>query len=396
MSTTSADRTDRQAGDVGLLGEIERWRHAEPEALRLARLVTDEVRRTGRHHLADGLLGALDALHRRYRGRDAFLDAFLDAVLARRRDRFRNQTYLALPLVELVRADLGVDAEHMSALLMADVLRYERRSTQLDDRTRDTRVRHAAHFVAAVRPVLGLNWLPGDRADAVVEQWFGLTALPVSIEHDEYFFIRALQAHEMVFTTLTDELRAATQALRLGYLTTATARVRRAVDVFDRAAMLFRLVATMRPAAFHAFRQYTEGTSAIQSEAYKRFELACGTPSAQRLFSEAFDNVPVVRAEAPGLDNFSRAWQDLRARGPAAAELTRAVEQLEAGHQRWKTTHYSLAAAMLGSAHGSGYTEGVPYLRRCLENRLFDLDAAAPGGEPCCQPGCSRVTCPVH
>ncbi|WP_219414605.1 tryptophan 2,3-dioxygenase family protein [Pseudonocardia nigra] len=341
----------------------------EIAALRLARLVTGEVRRTGRHHLADGVLAALDTLHRRHRGRDGFLDAFLDAVLARRRDRFRNQTYLALPLVELVRADLGVDPERMAALLMADVVRHERRATGLDARTRDIRIRHATRFVAATDPALDVDRLPGG--------WFGLTALPVSLEHDEYFFIRALQAHEMVFTTLTDEMRAATRALRLGDLAAATARVRRAVDVFDRAAMLFRLVATMRPAAFHAFRQYTEGASAIQSEAYKRFELACGTPTAQRLVSEAFDNVPAVRAEAPGLDNFSRAWQDLGARGPAAAELTRAVEQLEAAHQRWKTTHHSLAAAMLGSAHGSGHTEGVPYLRRCLENRLFDLGPVA-------------------
>lgn len=160
----------------------------------------------------------------------------------------------------------------------------------------------------------------------------------MSLEHDEYFFVRALQAHEMVFTTLTEELGTATQALRRGDVATATARVRRGVAVFDRAAMLFRLVATMRPAAFHAFRQYTEGASAIQSEAYKRFELACGTPTAQRLCSEAFDNVPAVRAEAPGLDNFSRAWHDVGRHGPAAAELARTVAQLEAGHQRGCST----------------------------------------------------------
>ena len=369
MSTTSAVRTEQQTGDVRLLAEIERWRHAEPEALRLARLVAGEVRRTGRHHLGDGLLVALDALHRRHRGRDAFLDAFLDAVLARFRDRFRNQSYLALPLVELVRAELGVDAERMSGLLMADVVRHERRATGLDARTRDTRIRHATRFVAAVHPLLDVEQLPGG--------WFALTALPVSLEHDEYFFIRALQAHEMVFTTLTEELRTATRALRLGDVTTATARVRRSVAVFDRAAMLFRLVATMHPAAFHAFRKDTEGASAIQSEAYKRFELACGTPTPQRLRSEAFDNVPAVRAEAPGLDNFSRAWHETGRQGPAAAELARTVAQLEACHQRWKTSHHSLAAALLGSAHGSGYTEGVPYLRRCLENRLFDLAEAA-------------------
>ncbi len=310
--------------------------------LALARLVTEQVRRFGRHHLDGGLLATLEALHTRRHGRDAFLDAFLDAVLARRRDRFRNQTYLALQLLELVRADLGVDPERMSALLMADIVRHERlpeNAGQLDARTRDTRIRHATRFVAAVDPGLDVDVLQGE--------WFALTALPVSLEHDEYFFIRALQAHEMVFMTLTDELRAATQALRHGEIGTATAHVARARVVFERAAMLFRLVATMRPAAFHAFRQYTEGASAIQSESYKRFELACGTPTAERLVSEAFDNVPAVRAEAPRLDNFTRAWHDLD-RGPEAGALAGAVEQLEGSHQRWKQTHHALAASILG------------------------------------------------
>jgi tryptophan 2,3-dioxygenase len=51
--------------------------------------------------------------------------------------------------------------------------------------------------------------------------------------------------------------------------------------------------------------------------------------------------------------------------------LDAAVVELERRHQRWKTTHFRLAARMLGDAAGSGYTAGVPYLRQCLENRLF-------------------------
>jgi tryptophan 2,3-dioxygenase len=50
---------------------------------------------------------------------------------------------------------------------------------------------------------------------------------------------------------------------------------------------------------------------------------------------------------------------------------TPALTKLEGGHQRWKATHHSLAARMLGEAQGSGYTAGVPYLRKCLDNRLF-------------------------
>lgn len=359
-----------------LAGEIDRWRREGHDPLRLARLVGAQVERVGRHHLDHGLLTTLDALYRRHHGRNVALDAFLDAVLARRHDRFRNQTYLALPLLELVRADLGVDAELMSALLMADVVRHERRpehASRLDARTRDTRIRHAGRFVATVDPALDLRWLPGP--------WFALTALPVSREDDEYPFIRALQAHEMVFLTLTDELRAATRALRERDLPTATAHVDRAGTVLERAAMLFGLVATMRPAAFHGFRRYTAGASAFRSEAYERFELACGRPTAQRVGSEAFENMPGMRDEGASQDCFSDAWRDLGVGGPAAGALLEAVGELESGHQRWRTTHHAPAASMLGGAHGSGHPEGVPYLRGCLDNRLFDLrgaDAARP------------------
>lgn len=358
------------APTFALADEIDRFRRAGATAdgLALAQGVGYHVLCHGRHRLGDPLLTALDAIRRGHGGRDLFLDAYLDAVLARRRLRFRNQSYLALPLLELVRADLGIDHERMSALLMADVVRHELRPSRpsgLDHRTRETRARHAARFVVDVDPALDFRWRPGP--------WFALTVLPVSPEHDEYFFIRSLQAHEMVFTTLTEHVRGATEALRDGDVAAATAGLHHATRVFGRAAMLFRLVATMRRSAFQAFRQHTDGASAIQSEAYKRFELACGRPTTARMESEAFDNVPEVRAEASSADSFTQAWHDVG--DPDSAELVHAVERLEAVHQRWKTTHHALAASMLGDAHGSGYTEGVPYLHGCLDNRLFGLRA---------------------
>jgi len=332
------------------------------QARHLAAIITHRIREIGRHHLGKDLLDALADLHRT-RG-DRHLHAFLDAVLARHQDRFRNQPYLALELVELVRTDLAVGADEMSALLMADVVRHEQRDvTALEPRVRSTRIRHALRFVESADPTVDLDEEP--------EGWFALTVLPVSLVHDEYFFIRALQAHEMVFTTLTDVMQAATRALRRHDVRGATSHLVRAEAGMERAAMLFRTVATMRPADFHAFREYTGGASAIQSESYKRFELTCGMPTLARLSSEAFDNVPGVRAEAPRIDSFTAAWQQVHPQGRDAIELGHAVEALELSHQRWKTTHHSLASAMLGDAHGSGYTEGVPYLRRCLGNRLF-------------------------
>ncbi|WP_084960505.1 hypothetical protein [Thermoactinospora rubra] len=101
----------------------------------------------------------------------------------------------------------------------------------------------------------------------------------------------------MVFTTIVSELRAAIGALRDGDPETCAARVDRAVAVFERAASLFRMVATMRPAQFAGFRQFTDGASAIRSEQYKRFELLCDPPPAARLRSAAFTSVPAVRSE---------------------------------------------------------------------------------------------------
>jgi tryptophan 2,3-dioxygenase len=366
--------------DQELTDEVDRWLRAAPGAagldgLRLARLVTRQVRVYGRHFLADSLLDALVSIQRRHRGRDRYLDAYLDSVLARRQDRFRNQTYLALPLLDLILTDpdSDLDPEQLSAILITDIVRHESRPGSLaatGPATNRKRTQHAGRIVAAIDP----QECPMPPKTAAGE-WLALTVLPVSTVHDEYFFIRALQTHEMVFTTLTRELRAATRALRRGQVAAAEARVRRANEVFARAAMLFRMVATMRPEDFHAFRVYTDGASAIQSEAYKRFELACGRPSAARLASDAFTNVPAVRAEAGRADNLVQAYLDLRRRGRIAGsaypELEAAIGDLEASHQRWKTTHHGLAAKMLGEARGSGYTAGVPYLRKCLDNRLF-------------------------
>ncbi|MDD7939056.1 tryptophan 2,3-dioxygenase family protein [Actinomycetospora lutea] len=335
------------------------------EGLALARLVTGEIRRIGRHALPDTVLDALAEIADQHRGRDPFLDAFLDAVLARHRDRFRNAGYLALPLLEEILRDTALTAERLSALLLADVVRHENRHPgAVDPALRRKRIRQAMRFVGTVERS------PADDAPpprTLAGDWLELTVLPVSTEHDEYFFIRALQAHELVFTTLTGLVRSATDAVRAGRHDEATALLRRASSVFERASLLFRLVATMRPAAFHAFRRFTEGASAIQSESYKRFELACGEPGPARLDSEAFAGVPAVRAEAGHHDNLARALAD----GPRSQVLDAAAADLEQAHQRWKTTHHGLAARMLGDATGSGYTAGVPYLAACRENRLM-------------------------
>jgi tryptophan 2,3-dioxygenase len=346
------------------------------DGLALARRVTARIRAAGSAALTADLLDELAAV----RDGDAgpYLRAFLDSVLARRDGRFVNRRYLALPVLELVLGDAetGLDPDRLAAVLMADVIRHELRSAGGPDAPAPDvlrkRVRHARRFVGhclgeaaePACPVDGLPDVPGTRAAA----WIDLTVPRVSTRHDEHFFVRALQCHELTFTVLAGDVRAATAALRAGAVDRAAARLEHAGTVFERASLLFRIVATMSVDAFADFRTHTDGASAIQSDQYKRFEVACGRPTRERLGSMAFDGVPTVRAEAlAGDDDLSRAYLETR----SDARLDAAIGRLEAAHQRWKATHRSLAARMLGDRPGSGYSSGVPYLGECLRNRLF-------------------------
>lgn len=384
--------------DQPIIDAIDRWREGEtPDSLKLAKLISGHICAVGKHVLSVPILTRLTEIRRQHGARDPFLDAFLDGVLDKFEGRYYNRTYLALPLLERICDDprSGLDPERMSALLMADVVRFETAAPAAEESTSDRpdpatlrkRVTHALRFVASWRDADGndvgrdldlaevLETLPSLPATPAGD-WFDVTVHPVYVAHDEYFFMRALQAHEMVFTTLAADLRAATTSLRGGRFEDAVSSLEHANKVFARAAMLFRLVATMRPDHFHAFREFTQGASAIQSEQYKRFEIACGAPSAERLRSDAFTNVPAVQGDAmAGHDDISGAYLDARRDGMFTPEewdvLDAALTKLEGGHQRWKATHHSLAARMLGEARGSGDTAGVPYLRKCLDNRLF-------------------------
>jgi tryptophan 2,3-dioxygenase len=202
------------------------------------------------------------------------------------------------------------------------------------------------------------------------------SVLPVDVLHDEYLFIRILQASEATFVTLADHLGSAIQGIRTRGADSARAAVIAASQCMAQGGRLFSILATMSADSFRRFRQFTEGASAIQSEHYKRFELLCGVPSTQRLASAAFSNVPPVQDEARGdPQTLTRAYSDARSQGWfGAAEwesIDGALDELERAHQRWKTTHFRIAGKMLGDAPGSGYTAGVPYLRELLDNRLF-------------------------
>ena len=420
MEASCALELSREEAERRLADELRRWLAPDAvttalDALVLARLVTHEVRCTGVHSMDAELVADLVAVRDRHRGRDHELDAFLDCILSKHDGRYWNRTYLCLPVLEtLIDEPTDPLRPHtLAALLAADIVRFElcasRRNKEVsplgrpDGRTLRTRVRHAMRFLSAslgvdaATEVLAdvahepesalsdlLAHLPQPPAHWVAE-WIEVTAQPVSTVHDEYFFLRALQSHELTYGMAADRISAAETALRDGWVDAAVTLIDDATSLVARGASLFRMIATMRREAFHTFRDFTQGASAIQSEAYKRFEARCGTPPDVRYSSPAFESVPTVKTEV-STDGVALVdvWLEADARrpgDPGVARVGASMAALETAHRRWKRAHLTVATRMLGDARGTGYTAGVPYLRSWVDHRLFWKAPALAGAD---------------
>ncbi|MEV4665545.1 tryptophan 2,3-dioxygenase family protein [Micromonospora echinofusca] len=276
-------------------------------------------------------------------------------------------------LVRLVADALAFEAAAASEA--TDLLPEDRPGREVVAKRHRLGVRAAAPALARLglagaahhpEPAAVLRALAADRAPAG-EPALWLSMLPVYVSHDEYLFIRVLQAYECLFAGLVDELRATIAALATGRARAAADRLAYGCQLLTAAGPLFSLLATMQPAAFRTFRQYTEGASAIQSRSYKLMESLCRTPEAARLESPAYQQVPEVRdrvhAGQPSVDEAFRAAVRAGLLTGADVDLVaRAMGAFAAAVLQWRRTHHRLATRMLGPRPGTGYTEGTPYL----------------------------------
>lgn len=362
-------------------------------------------RETGKHFVSESVLAALGAIRAtlpdnpRSTADRRQLDAFLTVALDKWDSAHTYPTYIGLGLLGLTPDADGRtgrrERDEWLRLLLADMYAFEHgalaRTHDWLPRARpdDALVAKRSHLlVTALSNVLGrdLGASPGAESDATAEllasasaarrRALDLSMQPVYVLHDEHLFLRVLQSFEVTFAAMAAEIRDAVGAVRAGRADRAAAAVGCCADTLSSARPLFSLLATMRVESFREFRAYTVGASAIQSGNYKTFEALCGAPAPARLSSPAFDAVPQVRDRIRrDLDDLTSAVVDAVGRGVLdAAGLARvyaAVAELERVHQRWKQTHWKLAARMIGEEVGTGYTVGVPYLRSVIDNRLF-------------------------
>ncbi|GAA4729990.1 tryptophan 2,3-dioxygenase family protein [Phytohabitans rumicis] len=328
------------------------------------------------------------------------LRRFLDIALDKFDHRYDYRTYIAVDLLPLPALDQpGPDAaialrdrDRVVSRLLGDALRFELAAA---DKTTDMlpRMRPDPQLVTtrtqagirALAPILSRLGRTGplrghSPASAVRLIWsaidadlqagerldLALTMLPVDLLHDEYLFIRVLQAWEATFALLALDLSAAVTALRIGNAEQAAQRLDAASTVLRESLALNSLIKTMQPSAFHSFRTYTEGASAIQSPRYKLVESLCRRPDEARLDSVAYRSVPDVRKRVlAGHATLDEAYHHY---GSALADdanrrITRAMAGFAAASLQWRRAHHRLAVRYLGDQRGTGDTAGPEYLR---------------------------------
>ena len=386
--------------DQPIIDAIDRWSAGDaPDSLTLAKLVSDHIRAVGKHFLSVPILTRLTEIRRQHGARDPFLDAFLDGVLDKFEGRYYNRTYLALPLLERICDDplSGLDPERMSALLMADIVRFETAaaadestSDRPDPATSRKRITHALRFVASCRDADGddagrdldlaevLETLPALPATPAGE-WFDMTVQPVYVAHDEYFFMRSCRPTRWSSRRSPADCARRRRALRGGRFAGRGVRAwsmrpplrrgRRCCSGWSPrcARSISQPSGSSRRAPVRSSPSSTSGSRSPCGDRARR------TAASRRRSRTCPRCRP--RRRWPATTISPSAYLDARRDGTFTADewdvLDAALNKLEGGHQRWKATHHSLAARMLGEAHGSGYTAGVPYLRKCLDNRLF-------------------------
>lgn len=368
--------------------------------------VIGEFHRRGKHFVPGDVLSGL-AQARSDLGRVAgstarveLLRRFLDTALDKFDELYDYPSYTALQMLPMPAVDDPPQVaqialplrDRLTVQLMADTLGFEVSALHGEhemfpqlrpDRT--TVVKRCRLGMRVARPALDriglaevaidadpvvqavdLNSTMCHRNDPFERDTLRLSVLPVHVEHDEYFFIRVLQLFETSFATLAVYIRGAIDALTGGEAYVAVAKLDIAQSVLRESAPLFSMLATMQVDAFLAFREFTDGASAIQSRNYKLVEALCRRPEEERLHSAAFLSVPDVRDRVLlGQMTVDAAYETAMAAGDGAAEhagLPTAMRGFSSALMRWRQTHYRLAVRMLGQRTGTGYTEGTPYL----------------------------------
>lgn len=232
---------------------------------------------------------------------------------------------------------------------------------------------------------------------------------PLSDEHDELLFIVIHQATELWLKLSIHELKAASGFVRADDLSPAFKALSRVARIQAHMIQAWEILATMTPRDYADFRDRLGSSSGFQSAQYRELEFLLGAKARHHLQSHpagspqqaalaALLETPSLYDEALRLlarrgftipaDHLERDWSQPYAASAEVEAAWLAVYKDTATHwdlyelgeklvdldyrlQQWRFTHMKTVERIIGFKRGTGGSEGVNYLARALDRRLF-------------------------
>jgi tryptophan 2,3-dioxygenase len=200
------------------------------------------------------------------------------------------------------------------------------------------------------------------------------TALPQSLWHDEYLFLRTIHLNEVCFWAIINGIRAATNAFRLRNYGATSEALKQATFFANLLESIFDVFKTMPyESFFDGFRIATGQSSAIQSEKYQHLEIISrGLNHNKRRAVGSHPELSWLRNWLPPEDC---TLQGLVAEVANSAEGELAgIEQdafrLDRALLTWRNLHLGIARHYLPrEAQGTG-NEGIPYLENIIRDPI--------------------------
>ncbi|HZZ67166.1 MAG TPA: tryptophan 2,3-dioxygenase family protein [Phenylobacterium sp.] len=228
-------------------------------------------------------------------------------------------------------------------------------------------------------------------------------------EHDELLFIVIHQATELWLKLSVHEIRAACGDIGGDDLQPAFKTLARVARIQAHMIQAWEILATMTPFDYANFRESLGASSGFQSFQYRQLEFLLGAKdrkmlelhdagSARRGDLEAILAQPSLYDEALRLlarrgfdipaDRLERDWREPYEASPAVEaawlevyrnaaqywdlyELGEKLVDLEYRLQQWRFTHMKTVERIIGFKRGTGGSEGVSYLVKALDRKLF-------------------------
>ena len=232
---------------------------------------------------------------------------------------------------------------------------------------------------------------------------------PRSDDPNELLFIIQHQTSELWIKLMLHELEQAVGFVRGDQLPPAFKCLARVSRIFEQLVQSWSVLATLTPSEYGRIRPYLGHSSGFQSWQYRLVEFYLGNKSPVLIGPHAHrpDLIEILERTLAAPSLYDEAIRLLTRRGfaidssvldrdftqPYVAhpsveeawlsiyrnssehfelyELSEELVDLEDTFLQWRFRHLVTVSRIIGAKPGTGGTEGVPYLRRVLETRLF-------------------------